>query len=159
MKYDNIVRYVVTDPCYILDDDTWGKCCSVLNKYEGEEKDRKFNEAVSNALNEYTGYPSFACDTGYGDWRNKILGLGVIKDDFFADAGMVCVCRLTEKMVEHWEKNDPKTPFLGVAIFEASDDILVQFDTSNKGWTVVNIKDKQTGVEISTLDYDDEYDE
>ena len=65
---------------------------------------QRFDEAVSKALVEYTGYPAFACGTGFGDWKNKLSGIGVIKSDFFADAGMVCVCRLTPKMLKLWKE-------------------------------------------------------
>ena len=146
----NTIKYVVTDPCYILDNDVWSKCCEVFDKY----KDDEFNEAVSKALVEYTGYPAFACGTGFGDWSNQLSGINVIKSDFFADAGMVCVCRLTSKMLQYWKEEYGTQALSGAAIFEASQDISVEFDVSDKNWTIVNIKDNQTKAVISSMDSD-----
>ena len=115
---------------------------------------QRFDEAVSKALIEYTGYPAFACGTGFGDWKNKLSGIGVIKSDFFADAGMVCVCRLTSKMLKLWKEEYGTQALSGAAIFEASQDISVEFDVSDKNWTVVNIKDNQTKAVISSMDSD-----
>lgn len=54
------IKYVVTDPCYILDNDVWSKCCEVFDKYKDDEfMYQRFDEAVSRALVEYTGYPAF----------------------------------------------------------------------------------------------------
>ena len=112
------IKYVVTDPCYILDNDVWSKCCEVFDKYKDDEfMYQRFDEAVSKALVEYTGYPAFACGTGFGDWSNQLSGIGVIKPDFFADAGMVCVCRLTSKMLQHWKEEYGTQDFSGIAIF------------------------------------------
>ena len=149
------IKYVVTDPCYILDNDVWSKCCEVFDKYKDDEfMYQRFEEAVSKALVEYTGYPAFACGTGFGDWKNKLSGIGVIKSDFFADAGMVCVCRLTPKMLKHWKEKYGTQAFSGMAIFEASKNISVEFDVSDKNWTVVNIKDNKTQAIISSMDSD-----
>lgn len=105
------------------------KCCEVFDKYKDDEfMYQRFDEAVSKALVEYTGYPAFACGTGFGDWSNQLSGIGVIKSDFFADAGMVCVCRLTSKMLKHWKEEYGTQDFSGIAIFEASKDISVEFD-------------------------------
>ena len=115
---NNTIKYVVTDPCYILDNDVWSKCCEVFDKYKDDEfMYQRFDEAVSKALIEYTGYPAFACGTGFGDWSNQLSGIGVIKPDFFADAGMVCVCRLTSKMLQHWKEEYGTQDFSGIAIF------------------------------------------
>ena len=124
------IKYVVTDPCYILDNDVWSKCCEVFDKY----KDDEFM------------YQRF--------WKNKLSGIGVIKSDFFADAGMVCVCRLTPKMLKLWKEKYGTQAFSGMAIFEASKDISVEFDVSDKNWTVVNIKDNKTQAIISSMDSD-----
>ena len=115
---NNTIKYVVTDPCYILDNDVWSKCCEVFDKYKDDEfMYQRFDEAVSKALIEYTGYPAFACGTGFGDWSNQLSGIGVIKSEFFADAGMVCVCRLTSKMLQHWKEEYGTQDFSGIAIF------------------------------------------
>ena len=112
------IKYVVTDPCYILDNDVWSKCCEVFDKYKDDEfMYQRFDEAVSKVLIEYTSYPAFACGTGFGDWSNQLSGIGVIKSEFFADAGMVCVCRLTSKMLQHWKEEYGTQDFSGIAIF------------------------------------------
>ena len=67
---------------------------------------------------------------------------------------MVCVCRLTSKMLKHWKEEYGMQEFSGIAIFEASQDISVEFDVSDKNWTVVNIKDNQTKAVISSMDSD-----
>lgn len=154
-----LVKYIVTDPCYILDDDTWKECCKVFYIYKNDEFIyQRFDEAVSKALTNLTGHQSYACDTGFGDWCNKIYGLSVIKHDFCADAGMVCVCRLNHKVLDNLYKNNGEENALsGAAIFEMSEDIDIEFDVSNKDWTVVKIKDKQTGNIIKSMDYEDNF--
>lgn len=97
---DTLVKYVVTDPCYILDNKTWDKCCKFL-----DDSPKAFNEAVSKALTDLSGFPAYACDTGFGDWNNKIYGSYIIHKEFCADSGMVCVCRLTSEIENHFAKN------------------------------------------------------
>lgn len=154
-----LVKYIVTDPCYILDDDTWNECYKVFDTYKNDEfMYQRFDEAVSKALTKLTGHQSYACDTGFGDWCNKIYGLSVIKHDFCADAGMVCVCRLNHKVLDNLYKNNGEENALsGAAIFEMSEDIDIEFDVSNKDWTVVTIKDKQTGNVVKSMDYEDNF--
>ena len=65
---NTLVKYVVTDPCYILDNKTWDECCKFL-----DDSPKAFNEAVSKALTDLTGFPAFACDTGFGDWNIKFM--------------------------------------------------------------------------------------
>lgn len=57
-----LVKYVVTDPCYILDNKTWDECCKFL-----DDSPKTFNDAVSKALTDLTGFPAYVCDTGF--WR------------------------------------------------------------------------------------------
>ena len=154
-----LVKYIVTDPCYILDDDTWNECCKVFDTYKNDEfMYQRFDEAVSKALTKLTSHQSYACGTGFGDWCNEIYGLGVVKHDFCADAGMVCVCRLNHKVLDNlYKKYGEKNALSGAAIFEMSEDIDIEFDVSNKDWTVVTIKDKQTGNVIKSMDYEDNF--
>lgn len=158
---NTFVKYVVTDPCYLLSDETWDECCKVFDKYKNDEfMYQRFDEAVSKALSEFIGYPAYACGTGFGDWSNEIWGSGVIKGDFFADAGMVCVCRLTDKILAQLQAKYGKSDdFSGMAIFEMSENINVSFDVSNKDWTVVEIRDLQTGNIIQSQSYDDSFDD
>lgn len=147
---NTLVKYVVTDPCYILSNEQWDECCKYLD--DGFDK---FNEVIAKALTEYTGYPASACDTGFGDWNNKIYGSYIAHEDFCADAGMVCICRLTPKIEEHFRKEYPTIYSHGAAVFEGSDDICVKFDQSTPTWTVIKIHDRKTGNFIETMDLND----
>lgn len=149
-------QYIITDPCYLLPNDVWSNCCEVFNQYSSNEMYERFNEKVAEALTKLTGYPAYACDTGFDDWTNEIYGTGIIKRDFFADAGMACVCRYTDKIKQHLETKYPTNPFAGAAIFEMSEDISVDFDVSNKNWTVIHIQDNLTGDDIYSVDEDNE---
>lgn len=145
-----LIKYVVTDPCYILNDDVWDECCKFL-----DDSPKAFNDSVSKALTESTGFPAYACDTGDGDWNNKIYGSYIVHKEFCADSGMVCVCRLTVEIEKHFEENYPNIYSHGAAVFEGSDDICVKFDISEPSWTVVKIYDHKTGNFIETMDLSD----
>lgn len=161
--------YIVTDPCYILPREQWEKCCEVFKKgLNAQEESDAFDEAVAKALTEYTGSQSYASATGAGDWDNTLYGRNVVSSNFYADAGMVCVCRLTPKIEKHLvEEYGDKKPFSGMAIFTASEDITVKMDTTDPQWTVVRITDNQTGETLCTMEpgeldededyYDEEY--
>ncbi len=118
----------------------------------------RFDEAVTKALTEFSGYPAYACGTGFGDWSNKIYGPGVIKGDFGADSGMVCVCRLTHKILDSlYKEYGEKRALSCIAMFEMSEHITVKFDVSDKNWTRVFIQDKISGNEIASMDSNDFY--
>ena len=38
-----------------------------------------------------------------------------------------------------------------------SEDISIEFDVSNEDWTVITIKDQQTGNVIKSMDYEDNF--
>ncbi len=157
-KMSELIKYVMTAPCYLLSDETWDKCCEVFNKYNDETMYGRFNDAVAKALTEFSGYPAYVCDTGFGDWSNEICGTGVIKPDFGADAGMVCVCRLTHKILDSlYKKYGEEHALSCIAMFEMSEHIKVDFDVSDKNWTRVFIQDKISGNEISSMDSNDFY--
>lgn len=42
---NTLIKYVVTDPCYILSNDKWDECCKFL-----DDSPKAFNNAVSKAL-------------------------------------------------------------------------------------------------------------
>lgn len=154
-----LVKYIVTDPCYILSDEAWSDICDQCESddfYNG-----KFNNLCTEALNKLAGTKNaVACGTGFGDWCNEIYGLGVVKHDFCADAGMVCICRLNHKVLDNlYNKYGEKNALSSTAIFEMSEDIDIEFDVSNKDWTVITIKDKQTGNVIKSMDYEDNFDD
>lgn len=149
---NTLVKYVVTDPCYILSNDAWDECCKFL-----DDSPNAFNEAVSKALTEFSGFPAYACDTGFGDWSNKIYGSYIIHKEFCADSGMVCVCRLIPEIEKHFEENYSDIYSHCAAVFEGSEDICVDFDISDPSWTVVKIHDNKTGNFIETMDAGDFY--
>lgn len=155
-----MTKYIITDPCYLIPDDDWSKCCeifdSVAYKKAMENRDYEmqrelFDNEITAVLRKYSGdYKAQACSTGYGDWTNEIWGVNVLKHDFFADSGMVCVCELTDTIKNHIDANSNGKEFNGMAVFETDKDITVEFDTSDSDWTVVKVIDKNTGQVLIT---------
>lgn len=150
-------KYVITDPCYILPDDVWDKCCEVFNEYENDEfMYQRFNEAVTMELRKFSGdNNAYAGETGYGDWSNEIHGDNVIHGKFGADAGMVCVCKFTKPVEEALNEYDEHC----FALFEMEDDPMITFDCSDKWWTRITVTDKK-GNAVYSMDnlpgYEDE---
>ena len=70
---------------------------------------------------------------------------------------MVCVCRLTSEIENHFAKEYSDIYSRSAAVFEGSEDISVDFDISDPSWTVVKIHDNQTGNFIETMNADDFY--
>ena len=155
----NPVQYFITDPCYLLPKEIWRECCKVLNANNDTTVYQKFNEAIAKALTDFTGHPAYACHTGFGDWSNCLSGEGVIKPDFCADSGMVCVCRITDRVLQHLHNEYGRQALINIAMINMSDDITVDFDTSNPHWTMVHIIDNQTGKSISSMSETDEDEE
>ena len=156
-------KFCVTDPCYILPDNVWSKCCEIFDKYKDDEfMYQRFNEAVSNALTKFVGSKSYTCNTGYGDWSNTLQGDGkVVNAHFCADAGMVCVCELNTKVHNALKNNDTSHC---AAVFEAEDIRNVTFDLTDKFWTVVYIETTDghcfcTSENNNCDEYFDEYDD
>lgn len=132
------IKYVVTDPCYLIPYETWQKL--VDQAYNSNApmrwKHKYFELLIEKELFDLTGKESWVSSTGYGDWFNKLHGkvLDNLRCDFTSDSGMVCVCKylpIVEKCKEYC-----------VAIFEAMGKINVEFDMSNKYWTIVKINDE-----------------
>lgn len=149
-------KYVVTDPSYILSNEDWDKCCEII-QYNGPDDKNKwiaFNQAIAGKLAEMTGEPAYVEDTGYGDWSNEIYGPGVLNHTFAADAGMVCVCLLTEEIEK---KLNIKEHDSCVAVFEADELVKVTFNTDDD-WTIVNIVTDK-GLIVSSSPEEDEEDE
>lgn len=72
-------------------------------------------------------------------------------NQFIADSGMVCVCRLTPSLEGYLQNTYQTNWFIGAAIFEASENIEVKFNRDDIQWTVVEIKDKETGNFIKSM--------
>lgn len=162
--------YIITDPCYIIPDNDWDKCCEIFDSaaYKKAVQDRNyeiqrklFDDEVSATLRKFSGdYNAGACSTGFGDWTNDIWGINVLKSDFGADSGMVCVCELTDYIKNQLENGKSINPYLLCAMFETDKDITIEFDTSDSNWTVVKIYDKATGdLLIQSSEPDDESDD
>lgn len=150
------MTYIVTDPCYILDGEIWGNIC---NQCKNEDfYNGTFNKLVADELTKLTGSKAYASGTGFGDWSNTLIGKTVNEGNFYADAGMVCVCKLDASLLAKYSMATLKE--LG-AVFEAEGEINVEFNTTVPDWTEIYITDT-AGNRWNSLPamYDeDEYDE
>ena len=129
--------YIITDPSYIMSGANWEKYCQAL-------EDSNQNAPACNALlSELLRVPAMADRTGYGDWGN-VLNCEegedhVLREEFCADAGMVCCCEFTDgvrKKLEHCCRDSEGL----AAVFESRGVEDVLFDTSRADWTVVHIR-------------------
>ena len=137
-----MTKYVITDPCYIVDEKTWDKC---LKDFPN------FPKLIAEHLTKLTKEKAYASDTGFGDWSNGLMSKDGYLGSFGADSGMVSVCKYTKKVAERLSGI-----FAGCyCVFEADGPLDVVFDTSDKQWTVVYIEDV-LGNEFQTLNADDE---
>ena len=137
-----MTKYVITDPCYIVDEKTWDKC---LKDFPN------FPKLIAEHLTKLTKEKAYASDTGFGDWSNGLMSKDGYLGSFGADSGMVSVCKYTKKVAERLSEI-----FAGCyCVFEADGPLDVVFDTSDKQWTVVYIEDV-LGNEFQTLNADDE---
>ena len=137
-----MTKYVITDPCYIVDEKTWDKC---LKEFPN------FPKLIAEHLTKLTKEKAYASDTGFGDWSNGLISKDGYLGSFGADSGMVSVCKYTKKVAERLSEI-----FAGCyCVFEADGPLDVVFDTSDKQWTVVYIEDV-LGNEFQSLTPDDE---
>ena len=137
-----MTKYVITDPCYIVDEKTWDKC---LKDFPN------FPKLIAEHLTKLTKEKAYASDTGFGDWSNGLMSKDGYLASFGADSGMVSVCKYTKKVAERLSGI-----FAGCyCVFEADGPLDVVFDTSDKQWTVVYIEDV-LGNEFQSLTPDDE---
>ena len=133
-------KYIVTDPCYILPQDTWSECCDKCQALGEENWSDNFSKIVQEALKDFAeGGQVFVSDTGFGDWSNCLYGPNTEEGcGFCADAGMVCVCAYTGKVPDALGN---LVKYGAAAAFYAEGPIEVEFDTSDPNWTIVNIED------------------
>ena len=137
-----MTKYVITDPCYIVDEKTWDK---YLKDFPN------FPKLIAEHLTKLTKEKAYASDTGFGDWSNGLISKDGYLGSFGADSGMVSVCKYTKKVAERLSGI-----FAGCyCVFEADGPLDVVFDTSDKQWTVVYIEDV-LGNEFQSLTPDDE---
>lgn len=149
------VKYIITDPCYILNNEQWGNACALMPFRDGEGWDAFYGK-IDEYLEQITGYKAWSTETGFGDWSNCIdSGEDIEHSGFTADTGCVCVCRMPKpgksEKLDDYLKNYPHC----VAIFSASEEIDVTFSGKDRQWTVVRIVDKITGNTWETTRGDD----
>lgn len=97
---------IVTDPCYILEDEEWSRLCDkYLASTAKESEDLDFAQAVQKDLESISGdTKAVVGETKVGDWVNRMAGEGVLEEQFAADSGLVCVVELTDGLSRYWEK-------------------------------------------------------
>lgn len=153
------MKYLVTDPCYLLHmldseeerDDLWSYVCDADLMQYSEEKN------ASKRMSEVLGVNILRIsDTGYGDWSNRIRSFSkhikVLSPEFYADAGMMCVVEINEKL-----ENYLKDHSIG-AIFESDEPIAVDVDRSNRNWYVLKITDVNDCYDYATSEEPEEDD-
>lgn len=140
-------KYVITDPCYILDDATWSKCCKLASPINSRDWNSEvFDTEVSKALKQFANSDNaWVSETGFGDWNNYMCGDEgkVLSAEFGADSGMVCVCELTPSVEAALKTSLGSSENSLVSIIECTGKVSVEFDKSNKNWTVVYIDDDE----------------
>lgn len=154
-----MTKYIITDPCYIINKDVWSECCKAAELPEHGWDNDLFNARVANELTKMTGSKAWASDTGFGDWENAIHGMHdkILQNNFCADSGMVSVCVLTDAIEAKLRAEYPNGfKDLG-AIIECTGEVKVEFDKDDEDWTVVYIDDDEN--RFSSLLPPDEYDE
>ena len=129
-------KYVLTDPCYLINDDAaWRRYCGLIF----DEKGYMNVDNGAAFIAEQLGTTVQVASTGYGDWANSLAcvkGPNRLKNDgcFCADAGMVCFCEI--------EAEDP----------------VCEFDCTDRDWTRVKITDGASVYMSEECDYEDEDD-
>lgn len=160
------MRYLVTDPCYLLNLDSknkdriWNLCINDMYNSDNSDKyeDRTDYTGVQKILSEELGINVLrVSDTGYGDWTNSISSTSEhiknIKNKFFADAGMMCVVEINDKL-ENFLKNNN----IG-AIFESDIPVSVHVDDTYSDWYVLRITDEDECYTLVTSEEAEEYDD
>lgn len=144
-----MTKYIITDPCYILPNDTWHEICDQSFSKDNEDYDL-FNTLTENALNELAKTTDAqASGTGIGDWCNSIRGRNVLNSgEFCADSGMVCVVQYTpdieKALSDHMSSSMNQFDIMKtqcIALIEIEGTAKITLDTSDESWTVVEILD------------------
>lgn len=136
-----MTRYVITDPCYLINKDKWQELCEKASG--GDEFDsNKFNDLVREELEIITQDEAWVSETGYGDWDNNLYGDEdtMLTHEFYADSGTVCVCKFVED-IENELKKHMSEPYPGAAIFEVGGKLAVDIDVSDPDWTYIEMSD------------------
>lgn len=162
------MKYLITDPCYLLGlddknrDRIWNRC---INDIYGSENSNKYDDntdytGVQKILSEELGLNVLrVSDTGYGDWSNSISSTSakvkIIKNEFYADAGMMCVVEINDKLENYLKYNS-----IG-AVFEINGEIDIRVNDSDSNWYILEITDKDRCRELVTSEESemDDYEE
>ena len=158
--------YLVTDPCYLVDldpknkDRIWNLCIDDMFNSDNSDKyeDGTNYTDVQKILSEELGINVLrVSDTGYGDWANSISStsehIKIIKNTFFADAGMMCVVEINDKLENFFKDNN-----IG-AIFESDIPVSVHVDDTYSDWYVLRITDEDDCYKLVTSEDADEYED
>ena len=150
-------RYIITDPCYLINDDAaWRRYCALIFD------DKGYMNVDNGAafIAEQLGTTVPVAGTGYGDWANSLAcvkGTNRLNNDgcFCADAGMVCFCELTPQVERALRDLGPGA----YAEIEAEDPVC-EFDLADRDWTRIKITDGASvymSEECEFFDDEDDY--
>ena len=151
------MKYIVTDPCYLMhinpnekeNNAVWKEFCKLWFADKFEDAEALLKDFLKL---EYLTI----CDTGYGDWINRLYtdsGIKIYEQEFFADAGLVCVANYTDEMHNNCD--------ISGAVFETEQLKDVRFNDDDSNWVVVEIRTKEglLHTEYSDTDYEDDEDD
>ena len=143
------MKYIVTDPCYLMhinqNSTVWEEFCRLWFADKFEDAEAFLKDFLK--LDYLT-----ICDTGYGDWTNRLYtdsGIKIYKQKFYADSGLVCVANYTDEI------NRCNIPG---AIFETEQLRDVEFNDDNPNWTVVEIHTKEGSLHTEYPNNEDDED-
>ncbi|MCM1323191.1 MAG: hypothetical protein NC218_03310 [Acetobacter sp.] len=162
--------YTVTDPCYLLDNERWQKCCRKADEAGKAQGMRDwdfdaFNKAVEDELRSISGGFVYVCGTGFGDWENRIYAASrpekvIIKQACFgADAGMVCVVEVTDKLEDYLEHEYTDNSFAIGAFFRSKEPVDYVVTLGSRSWEVLQIAITNGGVVRTEDDLDTDYED
>ena len=150
------MKYLVTDPCYLLDllktqeerDKLWDYVCNSIHDWEKDYDGTDHKDACTR-MSDVLGLNILRIsDTGFGDWSNTLKSnsehIDVLIPEFYADAGMMCVVEINEKLENFLKEHD-----IG-AIFESDIPIAVNVDNDDSQWYVLRIMDENGWNELAT---------
>lgn len=159
-------QFIVTDPCYLITRDNWNQIISQCETENYKLDEEMLNKKLAQHLNEMAATRnSVVADTGDGDWSNKMIGPSdkIVFANFTADSGLVCVVEYTDQLKGQIEFDEGF-----MALVNVDDNAIINMDTTNKSWTVVEITDSsgvlsslgyETNEEEDDYDYDDDDDD
>lgn len=157
-----MTQYIITDPCYLINQDKWSQLYDLASANDIWD-DEKFIRSVKDELEIITQADAWVSNTGFGDWENTLHGIPetIITEngDFYADSGMVCVCKVVDDITTECLKhvNDINDC---AAIFEVEGELTVDIDTRDPQWTYIEMNDSDGNAWNTVLPPDeDEYEE